>query len=308
MPTQTNTVAAEGYNAINKAVVYEIGQDIYDQFIVNPSYDILNQQENRKEINIYSLSITAAGSIRQETISPDSGTAQDYQDYDDGTLPIWGAGGLTVYKSLVDFAGNTAKIKEYLNQNGVTANIEGVALITGTPSPNTIWVKTDKENYFITVDEQQEDYINDPEKTTYVYRLYDHSAYLKKFREKACRLIVKGKDITDGNYVKLYYNYANLPLIAVMKELGAKVERQSKTTLAITYGNKHYILDTTSCSLDEIKANGTESTAIPPVGGGGGSQVIGNELVVDDNMMWIYVKFMGAKMNIDYKQGVINIG
>lgn len=75
-----------------------------------------------------------------------------------------------------------------------------------------------------------------------------------KDMNKNCKLIVNGKDITSGNYVKLNYeyHYAELPLTLVMKALGAKVEWQSNTTAMITFGGKDYILDTTKDSLIEV--------------------------------------------------------
>lgn len=37
-----------------------------------------------------------------------------------------------------------------------------------------------------------------------------------------CKLVVRGEDITCGNYVKLNENYAELPFTAVMKCVGSR--------------------------------------------------------------------------------------
>lgn len=169
-----------GSNAMNKIIVYEIiKQDVYYQFIRSPSDDILNQQGNGNLES--SISITSAGSIKRETVSPNPGIIQEY---DEGILRIGSASGLPVYKSLINFAGNTTEIKKYLAQNGVTANIKSVAIISGVQNKSTIWIKANQEDYFITINEQPEDYINNPHSDTYVYRLYNHSSYLEKSESK----------------------------------------------------------------------------------------------------------------------------
>ena len=48
-----------------------------------------------------------------------------------------------------------------------------------------------------------------------------------------CRLIVKGKDITEGNYVRIIeeHQMAEIPLTAVMEALGAEVKRKGETMM-----------------------------------------------------------------------------
>jgi len=307
--SRLDTKVPGGGSIINKVKVYELGRDIYYQFIENPSYDILDRQGSKTGVSIYSLSTTSAGLIEVETISYRPGSIYEYGE---GMLRIGSASGLAVYGSLIDFAGNKTEIKKYLAQKGVTASIESVCVISGLQITDTIWVKTDKGNYFITIDEKQEDYINDPQKTTYVYRFYTQTEYCQKFSPKNCTLIINGKDITSGNYEKLYYNYADLPMTAIMKALGAKVEWQNKTTALITCGDKKYILNTTKCTLfdvgkpqdDDLKYN--IITVFP--GGYRFYKVVGDEFVLDSSTMGRVVALMGAKINIDYEKAVITIG
>ncbi len=128
--------------------------------------------------------------------------------------------------------------------------------------------------------------------------------------EDTYKLIVNGKRIVVSNYIKLNYvhRYAELPLTAIMKELGAKVEWQSKTTAKITFGEKGYILDTTKGSLIEI-GNSFNVLVVAP-----GSKhdvfyrVVDNEFVIDsDSAKLLLINIMGAKISIDYDHRIVTI-
>lgn len=60
-------------------------------------------------------------------------------------------------------------------------------------------------------------------------------------------LVVNGKNITEGNYVRIVefdtYTDAELPLLAIATELGANVEWQSESVVSITYNGKKEIYD-----------------------------------------------------------------
>lgn len=125
-----------------------------------------------------------------------------------------------------------------------------------------------------------------------------------------CKLIVKGKDITSGNYINLNYEkrYAEIPLTAVMKELGAKVEWQSNTTAEITFGGKDYALDTTKGTLIEDGGTFNILTAAPGSTHGIFYQVIGDEFIIDsDSAKMLIINMMGAKISIDYDNKIVSI-
>lgn len=122
-----------------------------------------------------------------------------------------------------------------------------------------------------------------------------------------CKLMVNGKDITSGNYVKLNEYYADLPFTEVMEALGAKVEWQNKTTAKITYVGQDYILDTTKCSLIEV--GGTFNIISTPPGSTRHYQVVGDEFILDNVTMKGAFQLMGTsiKININYDDKIVNI-
>lgn len=83
---------------------------------------------------------------------------------------------------------------------------------------------------------------------------YDsNTVYINSFDPNAyvthdARLVVNGKDITEGNSVsfKEYHNgmEVEIPLLAVVKALGAKVKWQSETVVAVKYKGETRIFDT----------------------------------------------------------------
>lgn len=128
-----------------------------------------------------------------------------------------------------------------------------------------------------------------------------------------CRLIVKGKDITAGNYVKLNYEYgyAELPFLAVIKELGATVQRQDKTIVKVMYDGVVCTLNMEEGTLFEDGKNYMNAFILRP-GSNHGSHhysVIGDEFIIDHFCSRGVIEHrMGAKIDIDFEKGIVKIG
>ena len=294
--TQSKTPINSGDDkTMTKIKIYGMDREAFFQFIENPSNNSLQ-------------GITA-------NVYPDDGEV-----FFRGTVSPF-----IVNSSLINFAGDLTELKKYLSQNGITGNIENTAMIYYTPQiPMTIWVKTNQGDFFITVDEVIPDLNNLPSKTndwyaeyySYVYTFYKQSDYCAKFKPSKTqttsdgKLIVNGKDITNGNHIKINYEYlyAELPFTAVVTALGAKVEWSSKTIATITFGGKDFILDTAKVSFTEV-GGGPNAFIIPPgTAHGIHSQIIGDEFVIDsDSARGLIVNMMGAKIDIDYERAIVKI-
>ncbi len=126
-------------------------------------------------------------------------------------------------------------------------------------------------------------------------------------------LIVNGKDITKGNYVHINHteHYAEIPFIAVIQELGAKVEWRDNIKAEITYNKKKYILDISNGTLVE-KWDKHQFNNITPAPGQTHKSIrraTTDELIVDSSSAkWFIVVKMGAKINIDCDNNIVTIG
>lgn len=136
------------------------------------------------------------------------------------------------------------------------------------------------------------------------------SAGDEKEMDNECRLIVKGEDITAENYVKLNYDYryAELPLIAIVRALGAEVEWQNKVTAIIKFEGKDYILDTTKGTLIEVGGSFNMLAVSPGSRHGTHYQVIENEFVIDsDSAKLLINNIMGATIKINFDEKIVEI-
>jgi len=180
-PIEDTKIAIEvalGGETMNGVAEYGICEKAFYSFIKTPSIDIL-LQDKEVIICVFSKSTTSAGIIKRETIGGDSNRVDEFHS---GFFRL-GDDLTPVHESLLDFAGDKEEIMKYLNQNGVTGQIENLAVIATPRIPVVIWVQVDQENYFITIDDQYDiDVLPNIHKTTYVYRFYTHTAYLDTMR------------------------------------------------------------------------------------------------------------------------------
>lgn len=170
-----------------------------------------------------------------------------------------------------------------------------IFLIAGCP-PNTILSKPTDES-------------SPPSFTSIQSETANNSGDDQKM-DNNCKLFVRGVEIAAGHHVALNFEqrYAELPLIAIVKALGAKVEWKNETTATITFDDEEYVLNTAENSL--IKAGRTANILIVAPGATHGSyfQVIEGEFVADsDSMLYLLTYLMGAKIRIDYDTLIVNI-
>lgn len=92
-----------------------------------------------------------------------------------------------------------------------------------------------------------------------------------------------------------------------MKELGAEVTWQTKTTAKVTYGSDNYILDTENCTFIKEGTNNNLITIAP--GAIRYYEIVGNEFFLDDLTTKYAINWMhlNAKINIDYNNKVVSI-
>jgi len=296
---------------------YYLDRNIYYDFIENPQKKLLD--EDAEDIYIITKSPTKEGVIIEEKISSDPVEVNEY-DTEDYSLYYE----LFLYDSFIEFVGDITEMEKYLKQNGITEDIENIAYIySGTFHGDVIWVKTNQNNYFITINERYGEYYDYIEEffstdnynsEIYFYRLYDHSEYYEKYRMKDGKLIVKGKDATEDNYVKITCEYAEISLNAVIKQFGGEAEwNDDKQEGIITYENKKYIFDKKNLSMIEAgnKSDHPDDMILPDCLAGGYQhcEIINGEIILDSNssMFWITKNLLGVEIDIDSNKLIVYI-
>lgn len=126
-----------------------------------------------------------------------------------------------------------------------------------------------------------------------------------------CKLIVLGKDITEGTKVFIHKDkgYAELPFTAILEELGATVDRnRSKTDFFIFYGSDEYKLVGLGCAL--YLNSGLENWLQFPSGeyySGFQGEVKGGEFMVNHRLTGLIFERFGVTCIVDYDTMTIEI-
>ncbi len=114
------------------------------------------------------------------------------------------------------------------------------------------------------------------------------------------KLIVNGKDITAGNYVKVNegHNNSKLPLTAILTELGIDWVWESDTVLRIDVGSDGLTYDLNEPAF---------GWPIPPGTLGGVRWVVDGEVIVDGNSLELLLRKLDIIMTTDYDTNTVLI-
>ena len=282
-------------------MVYSFGYDVFQEFLGNPSREILEQKENNTMISVFTKTDSYDGLIKCEIINREP-IQVDYGK--GGDMKI---GNLPVYSSLIDFVNNKESLKKFLYDKGIVGKIEDVIILDIRNMPVTIWLRVNQENYFITVNEKYDDYVKRDDSCMYIYRLYSYLDYFNKFGVKDGKLLIIGKEITAGNYVKIHYSGAYIPFRTVMENLGAKVEWDiKKNAVLLICNDKEYVFEPDKLSLVEVGTS-TNILMTPPGGAYYYCKIIDNKIIMNNYSMQVVTRLMGAKINVDYDNLIVEI-
>lgn len=256
-------------------VIHQISRDAFYRFLEEPSY----------------------GRIKQ-------GSFGSYTYPEDGEWYVkWGASRFSVRDELITFAGSKDQLETYLLQNHITDEAQGAILYEAPHVPLTVWVKTTQGHVFITINEDV--VINED---SYVYKFYDQSAYYEKFKQREAKLIVKGTRVTAKTPTKLYYNYADLPMIAVLEAMGATVKPKNDTVYSISFKGKDYVLNLSKLSLAEAGSE-NDNLLTRITGGPTFMYPVGNELMIDHISFRAVLRAMGddSSVKVDMSSETVTI-
>ena len=257
--------------ATNKIIIYNLSRDDFQDFINEPTEEMIYEN-----------------CIRQNTYS------------ESGVFHITSnALFLQIQDPLLSLLGDEDNLQNYLSESAITDKIIGTAIVDSPSFPLTVWIETENTNYFITV--ELPDYTQE-----YEYTLYDHTAFLEKYRIKEGRLYLNSQEIHLKSPIKIFSKNADIPLLTVMQELGASVEWQNSHIAIVTYNANAYFLDLESplfCRLGDNNLNILYQID-------GGASIIyaeGTELWLD----WVTLKHVlneiGVAVNIIIDNAIVSI-
>ena len=196
-----------------------------------------------------------------------------------------------IQQKMIDFIGSRIAIENYLTEHGITGEVEDLIVFEAPNVPITIWIKTSSTNVFVTINEQSED-------EPYVYRLYSQIDYIQKYNIKIAQLIVNGKTVESKKGAKLYYNYADIPLITVIKEMGAEVIWTSDTEATIIFNGEKYLIDTSTLSLCKYDVR-NENFLYKVDGSPSFVYLESKEVFLDSTTLNFVLREMGEKVRVE---------
>lgn len=138
---------------------------------------------------------------------------------------------------------------------------------------------------------------------------------LESLPPQNCRLIIQGVDISNDCYVYLCdaeeYGaeyYAQLPLTAIIRQLGGTVSWVDSDRVSLSIGGQSYIFDYSEWILS--LANGDSWNYLAPPPGtqfGLGGDIIENEILIDSNILTTFFRAIGYRIRIDCSAKVVYI-
>ncbi len=125
------------------------------------------------------------------------------------------------------------------------------------------------------------------------------------------KLIVNGKDISEGNYFEFYKikNYVEIPFIPILKEIAdAEIVWSSDTSAKVTINGTRYNLDIDNCCvLTEEGKTENLFTPSPDVGDAPVYKIVDGQLILDDTTFSGIINGLGYSVIIDYDAETVTI-
>ncbi len=275
-----------------KIVRYKLRREDYYKFISNPSQAFLDK--NGDEILVCSKSNTVFEVNYEYPQTKIKG---------EGFVRLGFDPPMPLYKSLIDFTDKSQELNNFLSEKGIKESACRTAIVYSSAYPITIWLQTDKTSYFLTIDHTVDD-------REYTYSFYTLKTFKEKYSPRTASLFLNGKVISKN--VVLHYDYADVPFVAALKAIGAKVNWKSDTTADITINGKLYRLDTNKVSVLEKgreEIGGNSINIIMALSGGTRFAEKRNKELILDSVTASYGLYImsGYRVEVDYQNKKVEI-
>lgn len=155
-----------------------------------------------------------------------------------------------------------------------------------------------------------------------------HSLYIEEpwdvgeFEEDNCRLIVCGKDISAETNVYMYVSdevyehlgysyrdcYAELPMLAILRAIGATISWEIFNRIDINYKGERYILHTDAINLFEANRIMTMNMFVPPPGiQHSVAKRVDGEFVLSDELLDLFMEQLGFEILLFPEEMMVTI-
>ncbi|MBE6748026.1 MAG: hypothetical protein E7557_02225 [Ruminococcaceae bacterium] len=271
-----NTTVSNDYNMVfsDKITFYRISRDNFEMFLNEPLHSFLkNNCSNEATLNSSGVYTRGSALFR-------------------------------VNKEQFEFLSNENNLSNYLSENGIFGTIKNTAILDVPKAPIIIWIETDTENIFVTVDEKAEEKLDEE----YTLSLYSNQEFCNKFKKRDGKLVVLGKEINSDFTPQIYNDYADVSFIEVINALNVKTEVKNNL-IYIHTKNDVYILNEEECLLYK-KSDRNKTNLLHLISGDYYFVYSSNgKLIVDSEVLVSTLYGIGIKISgkVDSENNTVNI-
>lgn len=282
--------------------VYEINSDQYRGFISIPSEEYLIENH----IDRYGLSVTYANDRKWTSRRYEKNDEIEFDVSEDFIARI---GNLSVDTEFLESIDN--RLKNILESNGIYEDIKYRCIIdrqhySQTDIPVTIWIATEREKYFVTINESE--LFSENNSNENIYKLYTYTQYKNKFGMCDGILSINGQDCAKENYVKFEYNEIYLPLRTIVEQLGGTIEwKAEENSAVISKAGAMYVLRMTNYPVLVEAQNADISTIIPPGGHREFCEIINGRIIIGSELAEKIAGIMGADISVSFEEHKVYI-
>lgn len=124
----------------------------------------------------------------------------------------------------------------------------------------------------------------------------------------AALLTVNGEIISSDNvFINYEKDYAELPLIAIVKALGGTVELISENEVDIDFEGTRYVLNLSEKSLEQEGIAFNMLDLPPGTMHGAKYRICGDEFMVDSDCLRYFLNQLGARIKIDHDSASVEV-
>ena len=174
-------------------------------------------------------------------------------------------------------------------ENGINAKVDNAVIVDAPRVPKTILLETNKGSACFVIGGSAKD-------DEYTYEFCSMSDYAAKYSRTTATVIADGKKIESQCETVLYHDYADVPLMAVLKGLGAEVGEMSNGIAELSIDNKSYLFNSNELSLEQI--GGQRGNLLFIEGGYTFVYSQGEEIMIDTDTLYVVFRDMDLDITI----------